>query len=148
MQNSCLITFKKYRSSHQRCSTKKLLKFSKIGRKIPLLEFLFNSEYCKIFKSTYFEKNIDYKEFLILYSINDQVYSNTRVSTRINTNQHESTQFNTNQHESDTNQYESTRVRHESTRVRHESTRVNTSPKQVMTFQKQASEMFFVKRCS
>ena len=38
----------------------------------------------------------------------DQVYSNTRVSTRVNTNQHESTQVTTNQHESDTNQHEST----------------------------------------
>ena len=51
----------------------------------------------------------------------DQVYSNTRVSTRVNTNQHQSTQVNTNQHES--------------TRVRHESTRVNTSPTRINTSQ-------------
>ena len=50
----------------------------------------------------------------------DQVYSNTRVSSRVNTNQHELTQVNTNQHESDTNQ-------HESDTIQHESTQVNTS---------------------
>ena len=37
---------KKYRSSHLRCSIKKLL----------LFESLINSEYCEIFKSTYFEE--------------------------------------------------------------------------------------------
>ena len=42
--------------------------------------------------------------------LKDQVYSNTRVSTRVNTSQHESTQVNMNQHESDTNQHESKRV--------------------------------------
>ena len=68
----------------------------------------------------------------------DQVYSNTRVSTRVNANQHKSTQINksptrinTSQYESNTNQHESDTNQHESTRVRHESTRVNTSPKQV-----------------
>ena len=39
--------------------------------------------------------------------LSDQVYSNTRVSTRVNTSQQESTQVNTNQHEPDTNQHES-----------------------------------------
>ena len=47
---------------------------------------------------------------LDLFGKNDQVYSNTRVSTQVNTSQHEST-----------------RVRHESTRVRHDSTRINTN---------------------
>ena len=59
--------------------------------------------------------------FIIIF---DQVYSNTRVSTRVNTNQHKSkrintsltrintslTRINTSQHESNTNQHESTRV--------------------------------------
>ena len=35
-----------------------------------------------------------------------QVYSNTRVSTRVNTSQHKPTQVNTNQDESDMNQHE------------------------------------------
>ena len=54
----------------------------------------------------------------------DQVYSNTRVSTRVNMNQHKSTRINTSptrtnasQHESDTNQHESDTNQHESTRV-------------------------------
>ena len=51
----------------------------------------------------------------------DQVYSNTRVPTRVNTNQHGSTRVNTNQHESDTSQ-------HKSDTSQHESTRVNTTP--------------------
>ena len=51
----------------------------------------------------------------------DQVYSNTRVSTRINTSQHESTRINTSQHES--------------TRARHEPTGINTSPTRVNTNQ-------------
>ena len=33
MQNSCLFAFKKYRSSHRRCSIKKLLKISKFAEK-------------------------------------------------------------------------------------------------------------------
>ena len=62
----------------------------------------------------------------------DQVYSNTRVPTRVNTNQHgstrvlhESTQFSTNQHESDTSP----------TRVNTSPTRINTSPTRVNTNQ-------------
>ena len=56
--------------------------------------------------------------------LTDQVYSDTRVPTRVNTNQHES----------DTSQHKSTRVRnesntsqHESTLVRHEQRDSNTS---------------------
>ena len=33
-------------------------KLSNIHRKAPLLESLFNSEYCKIFKITYFEEHL------------------------------------------------------------------------------------------
>ena len=61
MQNNCLITSKKYRSSHRRCAIKKvLLKNQQIQfhRKTPLLESLFNSEYCKIFKSNYFKEHL------------------------------------------------------------------------------------------
>ena len=60
-QNSCLITFKKYRSSHRRCSIKKLLLKNEqiqIHRKTPLLDSLLNSEYCEIFKSNYFEEHL------------------------------------------------------------------------------------------
>ena len=32
--------------------------FRNIYRKTPVLESLFNSEYCKIFKSTYFEEHL------------------------------------------------------------------------------------------
>ena len=53
-------------------------------------------------------------------NMNDQVYSNTRVSTRVNTSQDESTQVNT-----------SLTRQHESPRVQHESTQINTSLKQV-----------------
>ena len=74
--------------------------------------------------------------------IRDQVYSNTRVPTRVNTNQHESTRVqhesirvNTNQHESDTsptrvntsptrvntNQHDSNTSQHEATRVQNRS---------------------------
>ena len=49
---------------------------------------------------------------------NDQVYSNTRVSTHVNTSQHESTQ-----------------IWHESTRFRHKSTQINASPTRVNTNQ-------------
>ena len=46
-------SFRKCRSSHRRCSIKKLfLKNSNIYRKY------FNSEYCEIFKSTYFEEHL------------------------------------------------------------------------------------------
>ena len=86
---------------------------------------------------------------LVSIYFDDQVYSNTRVSTRVNTSQHESTRVNTsltrintsptrvntNQHESDTNQHESETSQHESTRVQHESTQINTSPTRVNTNQ-------------
>ena len=65
----------------------------------------------------------------------DQVYSNTRVSTRINTSQHELTQVNTNQLESDTYQHKSDTNQHESLRAQHESTQINTSPTRVNTNQ-------------
>ena len=53
------VTFKKFRSSHRRCSIKKLLlRSQKIDRKAPLSESLFNSEDCEIFKSTYFEEHL------------------------------------------------------------------------------------------
>ena len=45
----------------------------------------------------------------------DQVYSNTRVPTRINTSL---TRTNMSQHKSETNQHESTRAQHESRRVK------------------------------
>ena len=47
----------------------------------------------------------------------DQVYSNTRVPTRVNASQHES----------DTSQHESTRVNTSLTRVNTSPTRVNTN---------------------
>ena len=43
-------------------------------------------------------------KFKLFYK--DQVYYNTRVSTKGNTSQYESTWFNRNQHESDTNEHE------------------------------------------
>ena len=49
---------------------------------------------------------------------NDQVYSNTWVSTHVNTSQHESTQ-----------------IWHKSTRFRHKSTQINASPTRVNTNQ-------------
>ena len=66
---------------------------------------------------------------------NDQIYPNTRVSTRFNTSQHESTKVNTNQYESYTNQHESDTSQHESARVQHESTQTNTNPTRVNTNQ-------------
>ena len=51
--------FKKCRGCQRRCSIKKLFsKFRNIHRKTPMLGFLFNSKYCKIFKSSYFEKHL------------------------------------------------------------------------------------------
>ena len=52
----------------------------------------------------------------------DQVYCNTRVTTKVNTSQHESTRINTSL----------TQVRHESIRINTSLTRVNTSPKQIL----------------
>ena len=56
------ITFKKYRSNHRRCSIKncclKISKFKFTEKHLCLLESLFNSEYCKIFKNTYFEERL------------------------------------------------------------------------------------------
>ena len=58
------------RSSHQRCSIKKLfLKISQYWQESPVLESLFNKlketptqvvfcEYCEIFKNTYFEDHL------------------------------------------------------------------------------------------
>ena len=83
---------------------------------------------------------------------NDQVYSNTWVSTHVNTI---STQVNTNQRESNTSQHKSTRLQHkptqintsqresntsqqELTRVRQKSTRINKSLKQVNYFCKKS----------
>ena len=49
-----LITFERCRTSHRRCSIKKLLfKICSILRKTPALKSLFNSEYC-----TYFEEHL------------------------------------------------------------------------------------------
>ena len=55
--------FKKNRSSRLRCSIKKLVSLKlcnihRTGMKAPVLEPLFNSEYCEIFKSTYFEEHL------------------------------------------------------------------------------------------
>ena len=57
-----------FRSSHQRCSTKKLLlKIYQYSQKTPVLESLFNKEtptwmffyeYCKIFKNAYFGEHL------------------------------------------------------------------------------------------
>ena len=54
----------------------------------------------------------------------DQVYSNTRVPTRV---RHDSTRINTSLTQANTSQHESTRVRHESTRISTSPTPVNTS---------------------
>ena len=90
---------------------------------------VFPCEDCKIVKSNCFE------EHLRTVASEDQVYSNTRVSTRVNTSQHESTQVNTNQHEPEMNQHESDTSQHESTQVQHESTQINSSPTRVNTNQ-------------
>ena len=64
LRNGSLITFfKKCRSSHLRCSIKKLplqklLNRHRTNRKTPLLESLFNSEHSEIFKSNYFEEHL------------------------------------------------------------------------------------------
>ena len=55
----------------------------------------------------------------------DQIYSNTRVPTRVNTSQHESTQV----------RHESTPINTSLTRVNTSLKRVNTSPTQVNTNQ-------------
>ena len=68
----------------------------------------------------------------------DQVYSNTRVPTRINTGQHES---DTILHESTQINPSPTRVQHESTQVRHESTRVNTNQHDSNTSQDEATRV-------
>ena len=61
----------------------------------------------------------------------DQVYSNTRVSTRVNTSQHKSTRINTSRTRVNRNQHESNMSQHKSKRVWYVSTRINTSLKQV-----------------
>ena len=55
--------WKKYRSSHVRCSIKKLsfwklCKIHRTDRKTPVSESLCNSEYWEIFNSTYFEEHL------------------------------------------------------------------------------------------
>ena len=46
-----------YRSSHQRCSIKKVfLKILQLYRKTPVLELIFN--FIKLFKNTYFEEHL------------------------------------------------------------------------------------------
>ena len=64
-RSGCLITFKRYRSSHLRCSIKKLFfqklrNIHKTNRKTHVLESGFKLEYhnCEIFKSTYFEEHL------------------------------------------------------------------------------------------
>ena len=53
---------KKWRSSHLRCSIKKLFlktsQYSQGKQEKPVLESLFNLEYCEIFKSAYFEEHL------------------------------------------------------------------------------------------
>ena len=128
LRNSCLIIFiKMQKQSPEKFWKKAVLKFHNIHRKTTVLETPFF--YFRILRNTL-------EHLFWRTSGNDQVYSNTRVSTQVNTSQHES---DTNQHESDTSQHESTRVWHESTRVRHESTRVNTSPTRVNTSQTRAN---------
>ena len=57
MQNGCLITFRKFGSSHRRCS-KAVVKKLAIFTEKHLCWSLFNSEYCEIFTSTYFEEHL------------------------------------------------------------------------------------------
>ena len=77
--------------------------------------------------------NVVFLSVFCSFTLYHQVYSNTRVPTRVNTNQHgstrvrhESTRVNTNQHESNTSQHKSDTSQHESTRVNTTPTRVNT----------------------
>ena len=54
---------KKNNSSHLRCSIetlffKKLPNINRMDGKTPVLESLFNSKYCEIFKSMYFEEHL------------------------------------------------------------------------------------------
>ena len=56
MWNGHFITLKRYRSSHR--IYLKICLFSNIHRKTLLLEFISNSEHCKIFNSTYFEEHL------------------------------------------------------------------------------------------
>ena len=86
---------------------------------------------CKYTGRSFFVNKIITIFNIIVTVIIDQVYSSTRVSTRLNTSQHESTQVNTNQHESDTNHTSLTRVNTN----QHESTQINTSPTRVNTNQ-------------
>ena len=51
----------------------------------------------------------------------DQVYCNTRVTTKVNTSQHESTRVNTSQHESNTSPTRVNTNQHESNTSQHES---------------------------
>ena len=76
---------------------------------------------------------------------NDQVYSNTWVSTHVNTSQHD---FDTSQNKSTRVQHESTQInttptqantnQHESARVQYQSTRINASPTKVNTNQQES----------
>ena len=80
--------------------------------------------------------NVVFLSVFCSFTLYHQVYSNTRVPTRVNTNQHGS---DTSRHEStqiNTSPTRATRFRHESTRLQYESTRSSTSPKQVQTMKK------------
>ena len=77
--------------------------------------------------------NVVFLSVFCSFTLYHQVYSNTRVPTRVNTNQHGS---DTSRHESTQINTSPTRVRHESTRLQYESTRSSTSPKQVQTMKK------------
>ena len=63
LRTGCLISFRKIQKHTPEMFCKKggLIKtsqYSQDGRKTPVLEYLFNSEYCEIFKSTYFEEHL------------------------------------------------------------------------------------------
>ena len=77
--------------------------------------------------------NVVFLSVFCSFTLYHQVYSNTRVPTRVNTNQHGS---DTSRHESTQINTSPTRVRHESTRLQYASTRSSTSPKQVQTMKK------------
>ena len=80
------------------------------------------------------EKVFVFVLFQRLFLLEDQAYSNTKVSMQVNTSQHESETI---QHKSAGVWHESTRIntslmsQHESTQARHESTRINASLKQL-----------------
>ena len=59
MQNGCLITFKKYIGNHRKCSIKKLfLNILQYSQENTCVEVSFSPEYSKIFKTTYFEEQL------------------------------------------------------------------------------------------